>query len=126
MVSYDLNLRPSIWAAAGGLDRAIEINRELAASVDVMIDFLSLVRPPDFRTAAAVTVEEVRDLALQADIAERLGTTQSAISRAEQRGDMLYSTLLAYLRAAGAQDATLTVTIGGRRVEVSLDEAANA
>ena len=62
----------------------------------------------------------------QADIAERLGTTQSAISRAEQRGDMLYSTLLAYLRAAGAQDATLTVTIGGRRVEVSLDEAANA
>ena len=66
VVSYDLNLRPSVWAASGGLDRAIEVIRELAASVDVMIDFLSLVRPPDFRTAAAVTTDEVRDLALQA------------------------------------------------------------
>jgi DNA-binding transcriptional regulator YiaG len=69
------------------------------------------------------TIRKAAELT-QVDIAERLGTTQSAVSRAEQRGDMLYSTLLAYLRAAGAHDATLTVTVGGRRVEVLLSDAA--
>lgn len=37
IVSYDLNYRPSLWKAIGGLDRAREVNRELAAWVDVMI-----------------------------------------------------------------------------------------
>lgn len=69
------------------------------------------------------TIRKAAELT-QADIAARLGTTQSAVSRAEQRGDMLYSTLLAYLRAAGAEDASLTVTVGGHRVEVSLAAAA--
>ena len=37
IVSYDLNYRPSLWAAVGGLQRAQEVNRRLARSVDVMI-----------------------------------------------------------------------------------------
>ncbi len=36
VVSYDLNYRPSIWQAVGGSQRAIEVNRRLAAHVDVM------------------------------------------------------------------------------------------
>jgi len=37
VVSYDLNYRPSLWKATGGLERAREVNRRLARHVDVMI-----------------------------------------------------------------------------------------
>ncbi|MCW3008233.1 MAG: kinase, pfkB family protein [Solirubrobacterales bacterium] len=36
IVSYDLNYRPSLWDGAGGHARAREVNRRLAALVDVM------------------------------------------------------------------------------------------
>lgn len=37
IVSYDLNYRPSLWKAIGGHAEAQEVNRAIAASVDVMI-----------------------------------------------------------------------------------------
>lgn len=37
IVSYDLNYRPSLWKSIGGLEKAREVNRELAKYVDVMI-----------------------------------------------------------------------------------------
>ncbi|WFM83483.1 PfkB family carbohydrate kinase [Arcanobacterium canis] len=37
IISYDLNYRPSLWANQGGIERAQEVNRELAQYVDVMI-----------------------------------------------------------------------------------------
>ncbi|MEU9826348.1 sugar kinase [Micromonospora chersina] len=37
VVSYDLNYRPSLWRGFGGPERAREVNRRLAAMVDVMI-----------------------------------------------------------------------------------------
>jgi 2-dehydro-3-deoxygluconokinase len=37
VVSYDLNYRPSLWKSSGGKARAIEVNREIARSVDVII-----------------------------------------------------------------------------------------
>ncbi|HER09675.1 MAG TPA: sugar kinase [Bacteroides sp.] len=37
VISYDLNYRPSLWKAIGGIDRAREVNRRLAPYVDVMI-----------------------------------------------------------------------------------------
>ncbi len=37
IVSYDLNYRPSLWKSIGGLDKAREVNREIARYVDVMI-----------------------------------------------------------------------------------------
>jgi len=37
LVSYDLNYRPSLWAAIGGPRRAREVNRRIAGLVDVMI-----------------------------------------------------------------------------------------
>jgi 2-dehydro-3-deoxygluconokinase len=36
-ISYDLNYRPSLWAAVGGQARAQAVNRRLAPYVDVMI-----------------------------------------------------------------------------------------
>ena len=37
VVSYDLNYRPSLWKTIGGLEKAQEVNREIARHVDVMI-----------------------------------------------------------------------------------------
>ena len=37
IVSYDLNYRPSMWSAIGGLAKAQEVNKEVAKYVDVMI-----------------------------------------------------------------------------------------
>ncbi|MBI2518575.1 MAG: sugar kinase [Opitutae bacterium] len=37
IVSYDLNYRPSLWKSIGGLQKAQEVNREIARYVDVMI-----------------------------------------------------------------------------------------
>ncbi len=37
IVSYDLNYRPSLWNAIGGMSKAGEVNREVAKNVDVMI-----------------------------------------------------------------------------------------
>jgi 2-dehydro-3-deoxygluconokinase len=37
VVSYDLNYRESLWKSIGGRNRAIEVNRELASFVDVML-----------------------------------------------------------------------------------------
>lgn len=37
IVSYDLNYRPSLWAARGGKAEAMRINRQIAGLVDVMI-----------------------------------------------------------------------------------------
>ncbi|WP_026506732.1 sugar kinase [Butyrivibrio sp. MC2013] len=37
LVSYDLNYRPSMWSAIGGIDKAREVNKEIARYVDIMI-----------------------------------------------------------------------------------------
>ena len=36
-ISYDLNYRASMWSAIGGIDKAREVNKEIAKYVDVMI-----------------------------------------------------------------------------------------
>ncbi|MGD9211008.1 MAG: sugar kinase, partial [Desulfobacteraceae bacterium] len=37
IISYDLNYRPSLWKAIGGLEKAREVNRKIASYVDIMI-----------------------------------------------------------------------------------------
>lgn len=37
LVSYDLNYRPSMWSAIGGLEKAQVVNKKIAEYVDVMI-----------------------------------------------------------------------------------------
>lgn len=37
IISYDLNYRPSLWKSIGGLEKAQEVNREIAKYIDVMI-----------------------------------------------------------------------------------------
>lgn len=60
----------------------------------------------------------------QQELAERLGVQQGTVSKIESRHDVLYSTLLAYLQAAGATEVTLAATVAGQRVEIDLAAAA--
>lgn len=76
------------------------------ANIVIMIDLASI------RAEAGVT---------QAEMARRLRMTQSAVSQAERRGDLLLSTLGGYLSALGA-DAQMTITVGGRRYVHDLTE----
>jgi 2-dehydro-3-deoxygluconokinase len=52
IVSYDLNFRSSLWQDIGGPDKAIEVNREIARYVDVMIG-----NEEDFTAALGFKVE---------------------------------------------------------------------
>jgi 2-dehydro-3-deoxygluconokinase len=56
LVSYDLNYRPSLWRAAGGQERAHEVNRRLVELVDVLIG-----NEEDFGAALGFPVEGVGD-----------------------------------------------------------------
>lgn len=54
IVSYDLNYRPSLWKSIGGLEKAREVNREIAKHVDVMIG-----NEEDFTASLGFKVEGV-------------------------------------------------------------------
>jgi hypothetical protein len=56
----------------------------------------------------------------QVEVAKRLGVGQAAVSRMENRGDMLLSTLYDYLTATGADAASIVVTVHGHRIELDL------
>lgn len=54
VVSYDLNYRPSLWKSIGGVQKAQEVNREIAQYVDVMIG-----NEEDFTACLGFAVEGV-------------------------------------------------------------------
>jgi len=54
VVSYDLNYRPSLWKDYGGQQHAMQVNRELAPLIDVMIG-----NEEDFHMALGFEVEGV-------------------------------------------------------------------
>jgi hypothetical protein len=57
-------------------------------------------------------------------MATELKVVYAAVAKAEHRPDMLYSTLLCYLEAAGASDVRLIAKVAGRDVEIELAAAA--
>lgn len=52
IISYDLNYRPSLWQGIGGVERARQVNRELAPFIDVMLG-----NEEDFTAALGFEVE---------------------------------------------------------------------
>ena len=62
IVSYDLNFRASLWKSQGGPQRAVEVNRRIAALVDVMIG-----NEEDFTAALGFTVPGLDDHLSQLD-----------------------------------------------------------
>lgn len=95
-----------ILAKPGMTERVAEI-REASARED-RIYALNLAT---IRKAAELT---------QDDLAQRLGIDQSVISKTERREDMLLSTLMDYLSAAGVEDAKMVVHVNGREIELDL------
>jgi DNA-binding XRE family transcriptional regulator len=67
------------------------------------------------------SIRKAADLT-QAELAERMGIKQAAVSGLEAREDMLLSTLANYLRAAGASEARVVITIGGQQIEYPLPQ----
>jgi 2-dehydro-3-deoxygluconokinase len=93
IVSYDLNYRPSLWKSIGGVERAREVNREVANYVDVMLgneeDFtaclgfevegadenIATIDPDSFRKVIAAAVSEYPNFQV---VATTLRTVKSA------------------------------------------------
>jgi 2-dehydro-3-deoxygluconokinase len=68
VVSYDLNYRPSLWSAYGGLQRCREVNRAIAPSLDVILG-----NEEDFTACLGLEVEGVDDKLLDLEV-ERFKT----------------------------------------------------
>tara|TARA_R100000027_G_scaffold67340_1_gene65650 strand:- start:11691 stop:12791 length:1101 start_codon:yes stop_codon:yes gene_type:complete len=75
IVSFDLNYRPSLWKSIGGLEKAQEVNREIAKYVDVMIG-----NEEDFTACLGFEVEGVDENISNIDV----GAFEKMISRAIQ------------------------------------------
>jgi 2-dehydro-3-deoxygluconokinase len=73
VVSYDLNYRPSLWKGIGGMERAREVNRRLAARVDVMLG-----NEEDFTACLGLELEGVDDNLTELDT----GSFRAMIERA--------------------------------------------
>jgi DNA-binding XRE family transcriptional regulator len=80
----------------------------------------------DADRAHSMTLAMVRHAAglTQTELAQSLQVTQAAVARTEKRGDMLLSTLCAYLEAAGAHARIVVQLADGTSAEISLEEAA--
>jgi len=76
----------------------------------------------------AMTLAMVRHAAglTQVELAKSLNVSQAAVARSEGRGDMLLSTLQAYLEAAGARAVLLVELADGTVAHISLAEASAA
>jgi transcriptional regulator with XRE-family HTH domain len=71
------------------------------------------------------TIRKSRSLT-QLQVAHRLGVDQSVVSRIENGTNMLLSTLLEYLAAAGAEDTRIVTRVGGHDVELDLAVTAHS
>ena len=58
----------------------------------------------------------------QVEVARKLGVGQAAVSRLENRSDMLLSTLYDYLTATGAEAASIVIIVRGHRIELDLGQ----
>ncbi len=74
IVSYDLNYRPSLWKSIGGLEKAQEVNREIAKYVDVMIG-----NEEDFTASLGFEVEGVDENITGIDVANFKKMIETAI-----------------------------------------------
>jgi len=89
----------------GAVARAGKIRAEMAEADHAHADGLAAIRKAADMTQIALATE--------------MGVAQSEISRIESRHDMLLSTLVNYLTAAGERPRVV-VTVNGRDVELDL------
>ena len=76
ITSYDLNYRPSLWKSIGGVERAREVNREIAKYVDVMIG-----NEEDFTACLGLEVQGVDANLSKLDTASFRAMIEEAVKR---------------------------------------------
>ncbi len=94
---------------------------ETRAEVDAIVDEMGQID-----RAYKMGLAAVRHAAnlTQAELAQRMGIKQAALSGVENREDLLLSTLASYLEAAGARDVAITAKLGDRTIEMPLPRVA--
>jgi len=104
-------------------DRSAEVNARVNATPEhaaAVAKHVEAMKAED--RAYKMTLAAIRKASelTQSELARKLGSNQGNIARTENAKDMLYSTLLEYLKATGATDIALVANVGGSRVEVDL------
>ena len=96
---------------------AMLADTETRAEVDAIVDEMRQID-----RAYKMGLAAVRHAAnlTQVELAERMGIKQAALSGVENREDLLLSTMVSYLEAAGARDVTITAKLGDRTIEMPL------
>jgi 2-dehydro-3-deoxygluconokinase len=97
VVSYDLNYRPSLWKAIGGQTKAQEVNREIAAHIDVMIG-----NEEDFTASLGFEIEGVDENLSTLD-ADKFAT-MIAKAAATYPNFKVIATTMRTVRTAGIND----------------------
>jgi len=107
VVSYDLNYRASLWKSIGGKKRAQEVNRELAAYVDVMLG-----NEEDFTAALGFEVEGLDENLSALDPANFRKMIEKAA--AAFPNFQAVATTLRAVRSASVNDWAAVLYTGGR------------
>ena len=97
VVSYDLNYRPSLWKGIGGVERAREVNRLIAAHIDVMIG-----NEEDFTACLGLEVEGADENLAELDTASFRAMIERAA--AEFPNFAVVATTLRTVRSATVND----------------------
>ena len=97
VVSYDLNYRPSLWKAIGGVERAREVNRRIATHIDVMIG-----NEEDFTACLGLEVEGADENLTDLDTVSFRAMIESAA--AEFTNFAVVATTLRAVRSATVND----------------------
>jgi len=126
VISYDLNYRPSLWQAIGGKTRAQEVNRRLAALVDVMIgneeDFTASLGFEVPETGEALDELEAANFRRMIDMATRaftnfavVATTLRTVRTATVNdwGAVAWSSATGFVEATLRRDVEILDRVGG-------------
>jgi 2-dehydro-3-deoxygluconokinase len=110
VVSYDLNYRPSLWKAIGGHQRAQEVNREIARSVDVMIG-----NEEDFTACLGFEVEGADENLVELDVSAFKRMIEAVVR--EYPNFKATATTLRSVKTATVNDWGAVAWCGGRFYE---------
>lgn len=110
IISYDLNFRPSLWQDIGGTAKAIEVNREIAKHVDVMLG-----NEEDFTAALGFRVEGVDRQLSELDPAKFRNMIESVVK--DYPNFKVVATTLRNARTASINDWSAIAYADGRFVQ---------
>jgi len=120
VVSYDLNYRPSLWQAIGGIARAQEVNRRLAPMIDVMIgneeDFSAALGYPggDYSNPDASYYRAmIRDLIREFPFSVAATTLRKAVSSSRNHWGAIVYADGEFFEAAERRDLEVFDRVGG-------------